>query len=311
MALSAVLALLFPFELFLFSVIILGPLHYLTEISWLEKRSFFVQSKNNILFLAALAVAIMLPEFDKHSPLKQYQIPLLAASFAYALGLLLHKKFTYSLLYFIAMFVVAVAFNFSKTAWAAITFAILLPTIIHVLLFTGIFILSGAVKNKTWAEYAQVAVFIACIVLIMWPQYSFDWYSVSQKAKELYILPLATLNGVMSKILGYGPLQSIANVFVGAAQMKLMALIAFAYTYHYLNWFSKTTVIKWHQVSKLRLGIITVVWAGVVLFCVVNYQKGFLVLSFLSLLHVVLEFPLNFKAMGDIGKSFGLRAQKA
>ena len=29
--------------------------------------------------------------------------------------------------------------------------------------------------------------------------------------------------------------------------------VAFAYTYHYLNWFSKTKVILWHQVSHSRL----------------------------------------------------------
>ncbi|HET9870420.1 MAG TPA: hypothetical protein VFR02_07995, partial [bacterium] len=43
MALSAALAFRFPFELFLFSYTVLGPLHYLTEISWLKDRGFYTQ----------------------------------------------------------------------------------------------------------------------------------------------------------------------------------------------------------------------------------------------------------------------------
>jgi hypothetical protein len=40
MVLSCLAAYVFPFELFLFSYAVLGPLHYLTEISWLgaERR---------------------------------------------------------------------------------------------------------------------------------------------------------------------------------------------------------------------------------------------------------------------------------
>ena len=38
-------AYVFPFELFLFSYAVLGPLHYLTEISWLHERSYFTESQ--------------------------------------------------------------------------------------------------------------------------------------------------------------------------------------------------------------------------------------------------------------------------
>jgi hypothetical protein len=41
MALSCMAAFLVPFELFLFSYAVLGPLHYLTEIGWLHKRNYF------------------------------------------------------------------------------------------------------------------------------------------------------------------------------------------------------------------------------------------------------------------------------
>ena len=38
------------------------------------------------------------------------------------------------------------------------------------------------------------------------------------------------------------------------AFFKVQAFLAFAYTYHYLNWFSKTLIIKWHQVAKKKFG---------------------------------------------------------
>jgi hypothetical protein len=40
--LTLALALAWPFQLFLFSYIVIGPLHYLTEINWLEKQNYFL-----------------------------------------------------------------------------------------------------------------------------------------------------------------------------------------------------------------------------------------------------------------------------
>ena len=38
MIVSAIAAFILPFELFLFAYAVLGPLHYLTESSWLQDR---------------------------------------------------------------------------------------------------------------------------------------------------------------------------------------------------------------------------------------------------------------------------------
>ncbi|HXC03890.1 MAG TPA: hypothetical protein VNZ86_04010, partial [Bacteroidia bacterium] len=65
------------------------------------------------------------------------------------------------------------------------------------------------------------------------------------------------------------------------------------YTYHYLNWFSKTTVIQWHKISKLRMGIIAALWAVSVALYRYDYKVGFNWLFLLSVMHVFLEFPLN------------------
>ena len=82
-------------------------------------------------------------------------------------------------------------------------------------------------------------------------------------------------------------------VFSSTTGLILMRFIAFAYTYHYFNWFSKTSIIKWHEVGKPRLAIIAALWilsAGIYIY---DYTIGVKVLFGLSVLHVYLEFPLN------------------
>src|ERR1017187_10074061 len=48
---SCALAYIIPFELFLFSYAVLGPLHYLTEITWLQKRDCFTNGKKDYWLL--------------------------------------------------------------------------------------------------------------------------------------------------------------------------------------------------------------------------------------------------------------------
>ena len=60
MVLSLVVAAVVPFELFLISYAVLGPLHYLTEISWLHDRQYFAPRKVDWLPLVLCAVLITL-----------------------------------------------------------------------------------------------------------------------------------------------------------------------------------------------------------------------------------------------------------
>jgi hypothetical protein len=60
MLLSCAIAFIIPFELFLFSYAVLGPLHYLTEIGWLHKKGYFTTGKYDYLFLGLLAGLITL-----------------------------------------------------------------------------------------------------------------------------------------------------------------------------------------------------------------------------------------------------------
>src|SRR5260370_17352533 len=72
-----------------------------------------------------------------------------------------------------------------------------------------------------------------------------------------------------------------------------MRVIAFAYTFHSLNWFSKTSVIRWHEVGKRRLAAIASLWIALVGVYIYDYSLGFRVLFCLSFMHIYLEFPLN------------------
>src|SRR5437764_2789813 len=47
-----------PFELVVFSYAVLGPAHYLTEISWLHERSYFLPNRSLAIALL-LATALM------------------------------------------------------------------------------------------------------------------------------------------------------------------------------------------------------------------------------------------------------------
>src|SRR5581483_8768885 len=49
-----------PFQLFLFSYIVLGPLHYLTEINWLDKQNYFLRAKDSRAFVWSMAVLVLL-----------------------------------------------------------------------------------------------------------------------------------------------------------------------------------------------------------------------------------------------------------
>jgi hypothetical protein len=90
--------------------------------------------------------------------------------------------------------------------------------------------------------------------------------------------------------------------------IMLTRFIAFAYTYHYLNWFSKTSIIQWHKVPAANLSIVLLLWAVSVGLYAYNYFIGFTALLFLSFMHVFVEFPLNWQSF--VGIFNGLTGRK-
>ena len=91
---------------------------------------------------------------------------------------------------------------------------------------------------------------------------------------------------------------------------RLVSLLAFVYTYHYLNWFIKAEVIRWTDISRERPVLVVGVSAASTALYFYDYAYGFSVLLALSLAHIVLEFPLNAVALRQLGAAIGQRAAK-
>ena len=92
---------------------------------------------------------------------------------------------------------------------------------------------------------------------------------------------------------------------------RLTSLLAFVYTYHYLNWFIKAEVIRWADISRGRLAIVVAASAASTALYFYDYAYGFSVLLAFSLAHIVLEFPLNSLALRQLGGAIGQSVAKA
>lgn len=301
MLLACLAAFLIPFELFLLSYAILGPLHYLTEIGWLHKRDYFSTGKFDYLWLSLLCLVVVMLGFIFTDVDPKVSAYFMFVGFASAIAMIafpsfFHKVITITVIFFLGLL-------FIDMPLFLILFAILLPTIIHVFLFTALFIIQGALKNKSITGLISVLVFTACAVSFFIYQPRFDFYTISTYARENLVS--TTFHFVNQYLLYFGGVNNpdMDTIFNSTAGYSVMRLIAFAYTYHYLNWFSKTSVIKWHEVSKKWLITIFIAWVASVGLYFYDYIVGLKALLLLSMLHVFLEFPLNFRSVQGIFSS--------
>jgi hypothetical protein len=314
MIFSCLLAFVIPFELFLFSYAVLGPLHYLTEITWLQKRDYFTNGKKDYILLIVFCVVFTfirvvagynsLPVFSSiyhvcigifGSNFLPFTNIMIYLSFVAAFAFVMFKDPFYKVSFILAGLIIG--FLIQHTQSFFVLFALFLPTIIHVFIFTGLFILQGALKNKSSTGVASLFVFIACGIsfFVLFPKFSF--YEASDYAQKILTQSgFIMVNSAFIQLFKLGTLTR-KTIFSSDIGFGIMRFIAFAYTYHYLNWFSKTSVIKWHKVPKQQLLVVIVLWllsAGLYAY---DYATGLIVLSFLSMLHVFLEFPLNYRSI--------------
>ncbi len=302
MLLSAVLAFILPFELFLFSYAVLGPLHYLTEIGWLHKKNYFTKGKYDFVFLSVLCVLVFY--FSYVNPTKNQTI--IPNLILYGILLALIFVFIKDNLYRIVLAVLAViGISVSKMGFDCVIWVgIFLPTIIHVFIFTWAFMFYGVLKNKSFSGYLSIIALILIAVsffVIKAPGLQYEVSAYVGKSYELFYL----LNKFLIEFFGLETTLTSERALVYATNSGfiVMRFIAFAYTYHYLNWFSKTSVIQWHKVPKKTLYITLVLWVFSVVLYVIDYNIGLKALYFLSFLHVFLEFPLNITSFQGIIKS--------
>ncbi|HTR41280.1 MAG TPA: hypothetical protein VMH87_06655 [Pseudomonadales bacterium] len=315
------MAIAWPFELFLFSYIVIGPLHYLTEINWLDKQHYFLRAQDRRAFVWTMVVLVLLltacviagetafwqwtkPLHDAvlNSPagfanhFLNWSWSLLLVAFATAAACLFTEN--WSLRLFIVGLCLVSSLFFYTVPTMAVLFGVFLPTIAHVFLFTVLFMIYGTMKTRSFWGYANiVSMFLVVAVIIVWPRH----VALNSLSNSVIRLIAASafmpVNVTICKWLGVGG----GNLtFYSPAFFKVQSFIAFAYTYHYLNWFSKTSIIKWHQVPKMKFAVSTILWIASLALYAVDYRLGFAAIFALSILHIVLEFPLNFVSIRSI-----------
>jgi hypothetical protein len=305
MLVSAALSYVFPFEVFLGAYAILGPLHYLTEISWLEKGNFYIKNKQEIWWLVILSFAIVASIYG----LKRwngYGADITYIAFFSALAFTFIRTATNRLAAIAIILASVLLFNGSYFQF--IIFGVFLPTLIHVFLFTGAFILYGALKGKSLSGYLSLAAFALLGTMFFWAGTDLP-IQITAYGKEVYNGIFRQMNEAMLQFFNQGNSPSGDDSFFYSSpqSIALMRFIAFAYIYHYLNWFSKTKVIKWHETTKWRLALVSALWIGSVILYMLSYELGLKYLYLLSILHVFLEFPLNFHTFKGIGKEIANR----
>lgn len=302
MIISAIVAFFLPFELFLFSYGVLGPLHYLTEIGWLHKKNYYTKGKYDFLFLGFMCVLVFYFSFIKPSKNDNLIPHIIALTLLSSLIFVFIKDNLYRIVLIVISIIglaLAKAGN-NYFVWVGV----FLPTIIHVFIFTWAFMLFGVLKNKSRAGYLSVIVLILIsfsFFIIKAPGLQYKVSAYVNKSYDLFSL----LNYYLIEFFG---LETTVNnqqqvVYETNAGFVIMRFIAFAYTYHYLNWFSKTSVIQWHKVSKKAMTFTIGIWIISVALYVYDYSVGLYALYFLSFLHVFLEFPLNVASFQGIAKS--------
>lgn len=320
---SLLVAFKLPFHLFLFSYAVLGPLHYLTEINWLRGNNYFsLVNKKWSYFFVVLSFLIALPSLiDLFFPLiqtksngliiylKKINVPLIIIAFISAIGFTYIRKISYILV----VIVLSILFSFflHKMKLWAILFGVFLPTLIHVYLFTLFFMLYGAIKSKSTYGYIGVVCMILCIIIIASSKINAKNYIIPQETITTFFSSnMQFVLGTIADILGIKDGKNAASIF-NTGVIKAQIFIAFAYTYHYLNWFSKTSIIKWHQITKKEGITILGLWAISIILYMYDYKTGFVLLMFLSYLHVLLEFPLNYITIGSFFKKIGESFKKS
>ncbi len=301
---SGILAYFFPLELFILSFAILGPLHYFTEINWLNEKQFFTaDAKQWLLFGIIASLLLVIPkivfkylgDFEEliqfFTSINNFTNGLLFGSFVFAVGL----SFSLSKIQKIVLALVSLglAYILNGMYYYALFFGVLLPTVIHVYIFTLFFMAYGAKKSNSALGFLGVVLALLIPVVYMYINLDGVTYLFPDFLKSVYLDNNLHVTPVLfSKFLGLS--DGTSFFFYEKLELRMMMFFSFIYLYHYLNWFSKTTVISWHKSINIKKGTVIVgLWVFMLFLFYIDFTLGFLVSLFFSFLHVILELPLN------------------
>ena len=284
MLLALAAAYLIPFELLLLAYVALGPAHYLTEISWLHDRNYYLPHRG--IAVALVIIAVIAALIDDAS---WFGFAIWGALVVCAMLAATNSAIESMLLFMIAVALSAIMYS-SGSSLAVV--GILIPTLVHVSLFTLVFMVLGAYRSGSRPQAVLVIVYLVAIVtiLLLPPTAEIRIASFARAAQNYF----GNVGPALGRLFGYPKLM---------LDTRLTSLLAFVYTYHYLNWFIKADVIRWTAVPKMRLALMIAASAASTALYFYDYAFGFTFLLALSLVHVLLEFPLNSMAVRHLGSA--------
>ena len=319
LGMSLLLAYMVPFQLFLFSYAVLGPLHYFTEINWLHARSFFVNKRRSVWVIPALGLLFALfmifegfYEPGSHArPVLDYLFTIRKEMFFVGLvaTILLSTIYTSAMsssrMAILVLLGTAAVFAVLKLHIGSLFLLVLfLPNVLHVYLFTGLFMWYGTLRSGSLTGRVGAIMLFASPLLIWLIPVDVQHYRPG--GPVLSVFYKSDFQYLASSIATFLHLHIPSNRFriISVPGIKIQIFIAFCYTYHYLNWFSKTTVIGWGITLSLpKMAITGVLWLAAIGLYWYDYKIGFMTLFIISLIHVFLEFPLNvISVKGIVGK---------
>jgi hypothetical protein len=303
---SCLMAFVIPFELFLFAYGVLGPLHYLTEISWLHDKNYFSTDRRDIILLVVISFILTLVNLKGYIGLDHLELDstFVNAIIFIAFGSSLVFAFIKNKMIKIIGVAIVILLSAISERYM-LFFSVFLPTLVHVFLFTSLFMLYGALKSRSVPGYLSVGLHLLLPFALFYLFPNQPFVAVTEYGKTAY-QEFQGLNAIIINLLNTsqpGDGDMIQRIYHSNMGIAIMRFIAFAYTYHYLNWFSKTKVIRWHEIPKSRSIFIAVLWIISVSLYLIDYSLGFKWLFLLSFMHVMLEFPLNFVSIAGIFRS--------
>lgn len=291
-----------PFETFLFSYAVLGPLHYLTELQWLNKKDFFIQKKRILPFVILFTGTTILLFLNGYL----FYLHITALIAGLILSLLFALCFSYVVLsdsrragIFLLAFVLLLGILYFVKPDLIIILGLFLPTIIHVYVFTLFFMIAGYLKSPHHLGLTGILTLVAVPLLI--------YFLPLEQVSASGIHSQNIYNSTGFKIISEWLVFMFGNTAGVGAEIiiKAQIFIAFAYTYHYLNWFSKTSVIGWAKtLHPKKMIMVSGIWILSIALYLYNYQTGLMVLFILSMIHVLAEFPLNVLSIRTVFQKF-------
>lgn len=289
--LSGVLAAVAPLQVFLLAYAVLGPFHYLTEIAWLRKKDFYFSGglvSPRIYVALTLVLAALAPmQYIVH---RNFGFWVVGFSLLLSLTVWLRNYFVLA-----ALAAAGLAAKFVLKPWIFLI-AILVPTLVHVYFFTGTFMVSGAMRNrkKTLVKWINPALLLLIPVALAAMHLSYGAQG------NLWVRDEAASFGSLHAYLAanlHHTLHMDAGLLQDPLVSAILRIFAFIYLFHYLNWFAKTELLEWHRISRRQWVAIGLLYAASLACYLWSFKAGFVAATFLSMLHVLLEFPLNWHTL--------------